>query len=153
MKLLKVILASIVVLVVTIGASQSTASALPLLVPAKPGASCPANGALINPSTPPSGCLPALTFKWSASAPLSGFYDIEISKDPGFSTFVDSSDGNDTSSCSISAPTNTFLSSVTYDPSTTYYWRVQAYDSTCAGGSDFTTGGSGWAVFTFRTPI
>ena len=41
--------------------------------------------------------------------------------------------------------------SLSVQPATTYYWRVQAYDRTCTG--DFVTGGSGWAVYTFYTAI
>ena len=88
---------------------------------------------------------------WSDNAPAGGSYDIEIASDPGFSHFVDDSDSDHTSGCSISAGTNTFNSTFTYLPATTYYWRVQSYDSTCNG--DFSTGGSGWATYTFYTAI
>jgi hypothetical protein len=168
MKYLKLISVSIAILLAAIGASQSTAAAMPLSgpTPSAPTAVCPGNGALISQtySNLPAGCQPStattFTIKWTDTAPVSGdYYDIEIATQPTFGGYiVDGSDSGGTTVCNIgvSGPgTGNFFvagSSYTYLPATTYFWRVRAYGQL----SDCTTPTyvSPWSTtFSFRTKI
>src|SRR6202142_3235043 len=161
MKLLKMIALSAIVLLATIGASHGAPARAPAAIlaaaPGKPGAICPTNGSVVSLVTPPVNCTPWPTFTWKDNAPAGGYYDIEVATDPGFSAIIpgESSDSGHTSSCSLSVGTNTFAGNpADFFPATAYYWRVQTYDSSCnVGTNDFTTGGSGWATFTFYTAI
>jgi hypothetical protein len=85
--------------------------------------------------SPPSGPTPALTppvtFTWSATgSPAS--YNLQISTDPGFGSFVVNQNGT-TTSATIAAPP--------LSATTTYYWRVQSLNSSnvvLATSSSFT---------------
>ena len=161
MKLLKLIALSAIVFMATVGASHGAPARAPAAildaVPSKPTAICPTNGSVISLVNPPTNCTTWPTFRWKDNAPAGGYYDIEVATDPGFSAIIpgESSDSDHTSSCGLSVGTNYFNGNpADFLPTTTYYWRVQTYDSTCnVGTNDFTTGGSGWATFTFHTAI
>ena len=149
MKILKFLTVFVAVLAITFS--------VPAAVLAAPAPVYPTNGQLIY--TYSSG----FAFQWSSAGSMATTsYDIEISTDPTFtntapSVMVDSNDGNHaTSNCgSVVQPTN-YTSVFAYHPATTYYWRIQSYvNSICTGGgaTAFVTGGSGWAVYSFRTAI
>jgi len=149
MKILKFLTAVVAVLSITFG--------VPAAVLAAPAAVYPTNGQLIY--TYSSG----FEFQWgSAGSMLTTSYDIEISTDPTFTNtapgvMVDSNDGrHTTSNCGSTVQPNNFPSSYAYLPATTYYWRIQAYNNTLCtalGATPFVTGGTGWAVYYFRTAI
>ncbi len=67
------------------------------------------------------GLKPTLT--WSAVASATG-YEVEVATDSGFSSIVDSG----------SVSTNAYVTAITLDPMTTYYWRVRALNA-CGTGS------------------
>jgi len=150
MKLLKLLVLCAMVLMATLGASYGAPASI---LAAAPGPAYPTGNELLY--TYSSG----IEFQWTSAGSMAAVsYDIEISTDPSFlntapSVMVDSNDGRHTASNCHSAiqPTN-YPSSYAYLPATTYYWRIQAYsNATCTG--DFTTGGSGWGVYSFRTAI
>ncbi len=144
MKILKFITVLVAVLSMTLS--------IPVAVHAAPGAptlTSPINGSgqRLTVYTPP------LNFYWTATAPAGGFYDIEISTDATFlnsAAIVDGDTFHHTTSCHASN-VSPFISPYTYQPATTYYVRIQAYDSTCNG--DFATGGSGWVDYVFYTSL
>ena len=150
MKLLKLLVLSAVVLMATVGASNGAPASVLTAVPGAPGAEYPTNGELLY-----SYGAHQIEFQWTTVGTLGSiYYDFEVSTDPTFlnsAAFVDSTDGNHAAlgSCTNTIPNRT--TPVAFNPATTYYWRVQAYDGTC--NHDYTTGGSGWAVYTFYTAI
>jgi len=122
-----------------------------LAAPGQPTFTYPTYNELLYPPLSP------IDFQWTSSGTLGTiYYDFEVSTDGTFTNtadIVDSNDGSHSASGCLN-PLNTVTnktSSYAYQPTTTYYFRVQAYDSTCNG--DFTTGGSGWRVYVFRTAI
>jgi len=155
MKLLKLLVLSAIVLMVTVGASNGAPASVLTAVPGKPGPIYPTNTELLytyGAST--------INFQWTSAGSMANTsYDIEISTDPTFlntapGVMVDSNDGRHTASnCTASGQPTNRISPYAYLPATTYYWRIQAYTDTLCSGNDFTTGGSGWAVYSFRTAI
>ena len=152
MKLLKLLVLSAVVLMVTVGASNGAPASVLTAVPGAPGAEYPTNGELLY-----SYGANQIEFQWTTVGTVGTiYYDLEVSTDPTFADttkIVFSTDGGHTTSCNYTLPNKT--SSVAFNSATTYYWRVQAYDNTCntAPGQIYVTGGSGWAVYTFYTAI
>ena len=144
MKILKLIAVFVAVLSMTLSLPATVHAA-----PGAPGLTSPGNGQLLTVYTP------SIFFQWTATIPAGGSYDIEISTDATFlnsAAIVDGSTVHHTKSCQWS-PT-TFVSTYTYQPTTTYYVRIQAYDTTCnVGTGDFTTGGSGWVDYVFYTSL
>ena len=116
-------------------------------VPGEPGPIYPTNNELIY-----TYGASQLEFQWSSAGTLGTvYYDVQVSTDPTFtnsSAIVSSNLISGThSNCGTSNQAPNWVSPYAYQPATTYYWRIQAYDGTCNG--DFVTGGSGWAVYTF----
>jgi hypothetical protein len=155
MKLLKLLVLSAVVLMATVGASNGAPASILTANPGQPGAVYPTNNELIY-----TYGASQLEFQWGSAGSIANTsYDIEISTDPTFlntapGVMVDSNDGRHTlSNCTASGQAPNRLSPYAYQPAITYYWRVQAYTDTLCSGNDFTTGGSGWAVYSFRTAI
>ena len=144
MKILKFIAVFVAVLSMTLSLPAAVHAA-----PPAPGITYPTNGELLTVYAPP------ILFTWTATAPAGGYYDIEISTDATFlnsAAIVDGSTVGHTKSCQRN--TATFVSTYAYQPTTTYYVRIQAYDTTCnIGTGDFTTGGSGWADYVFYTSL
>jgi hypothetical protein len=146
MKLLKFITVFVAVLSITLSMPAAV-----LAAPGQPGATYPTNGVLLTYPTGP------INFQWTSSGTMGTiYYDFEVSTDATFTNpgaFVDSSDGNHTvSGCLNPFKTATnYYSSYAYQPATTYYWRVQAYNNTCNG--DWVTGGSGWSIFSFKVSL
>ena len=101
----------------------------------------------------------AIYFTWSdtvgdLTTPGSGTYDIEISTDETFlnsTAIVASSDHKHAPHMGCSRNKPDYASPAVFQPATSYYVRIQAYDTTCNG--DYVTGGSGWAEYTFYTSI
>jgi len=144
MKLLKFITVFVAVLSMTLSVPAAV-----LAAPGETAAIYPTYGELLYPPLSP------INFQWVSMGTLGTiYYDIEVSTDGTFTNFADivaSNDSAHTSSKCLSWTTPNYTSLYPYNPATTYYWRVQAYDSTCTG--DFVTGGSGWAEFSFKTAI
>src|SRR5271157_27091 len=154
MKLLKLLVLSAVVLMVTVGASNGAPASI-LTGIGEPAPDYPTNNELIY-----SYGAGQIEFQWTIAGSMANTsYDIEISTDPTFlntaaSVMVDSNDGRHAvSNCTASGQATNRVSPYSYQPATTYYWRIQAYTDTLCSGNDFTTGGSGWAVYSFRTAI
>ncbi len=151
MKLLKLLVLSAVVLMVTVGASNGAPASI-LTAVGEPNAEYPTNGELLY-----SYGANQIEFQWTTVGTVGTiYYDLEVSTDPTFADttkIVFSTDGGHTTSCNYTLPNKT--SSFAFNSATTYYWRVQAYDTTCntAPGQIYVTGGSGWAVYTFYTAI
>jgi len=144
MKILKLIAVLVAVLSMTFGIPAAVHA-----IPVAPTLTAPANGLLLTLYTPD------ILYQWTATAPAGGFYDIEITTDATFlnsAAIVDSSDVGHAvgGGCGIHNLAY-FASSYTYQPATTYYVRIQAYDSTC--NHDYVTGGSGWADYVFYTSL
>ena len=147
MKILKLIAVFVAVLSMTLSIPAAVHAA-----PVMPTPVTPVNGELLTVYTP------HLDFYWTATAPAGGYYDIEISTDATYSNpaaIVDGSTLGMTKSCQLNNATiNPFVSTYPYHPATTYYVRIQAYDTTCnVGTTDFTTGGSGWVDYAFYTSL
>ena len=152
MKLLKLLVLSAVVLMVTVGASNGAPASI-LTAVGEPAPIYPTYNELIY-----TYGASQLELQWTSAGTLGTvYYDVEISTDPTFtntapSVMVSSNDARHTTSkCGAPSQAPNFISPYAYQPATTYYWRVQAYDTTCTG--DFVTGGSGWAVYIFNTAI
>ena len=146
MKILKLIAVFVAVLSMTLSIPAAVHAA-----PVIPTLTSPVNSELLTVYTP------SLSFYWTATAPAGGFYDIEISTDATFlnpAAIVDGDTANHTTSCHASN-VSPFISTYPYQPATTYYVRLQAYDSTCAssGSGEYVTGGSGWADYVFYTSL
>ena len=107
----------------TVGLNVFTAA------PAAPTLLTPANGALNVPAAP--------TFTWNAAAQASS-YSIQVATDAGFSNIVASASGLSGTS---------WVSNVTLNTSTTYYWRVWAANS-CGTGAYSAT----WSFTTVAAP-
>ena len=154
MKFLKLLVLSALVLMVTVGASNGAPASVLTAVPPEVGAINPTPSELIY-----SYGANQIEFEWTSAGTLGTiWYDIEVSTDPTFTNtaagvMVSSNDNRHVSSAckNIANQAPNFTSPYAYQPATTYYWRIQAYDSTCTG--DFVTGGSGWVVYTFYTAI
>ncbi len=151
MKLLKLLVLSAMVLMATVGASNGAPASVLTAVPGEPGPIYPTNNELIY-----TYGASQLEFQWSSAGTLGTvYYDVQVSTDPTFtnsSAIVSSNLISGThSNCGTSNQAPNWVSPYAYQPATTYYWRIQAYDGTCNG--DFVTGGSGWAVYTFYTAI
>ena len=156
MKILKLIALCAIIVMVTVGASNGAPASMLTTVPAEPGITNPTSGELV-----PTNSTPAvfLYFTWTDTVgdlthPGSGTYDIEISTDATFlntAAIVSSSDGNHNPALSCSRNQPDFSSAYPFQPSTTYYVAIQAYDTTCA--HDFVTGGSGWAISSFQVSV
>ena len=146
MKILKLIAVFVAVLSMTLSIPAAVHAA-----PAEPSIIFPTDGELLADNPP----LSAITFTWTATAPAGGYYDIEISTDATFTNagaIVAGSTLGQTKSCQWN--NTTFVGSYPYQPATTYWVRVQAYDTTCnVGTTDFTTGGSGWTLTSFYTSL
>src|SRR5271157_4518939 len=148
MKLLKLLVLSAVVLMATVGASNGAPASILTAQPGEPGAVYPTNGELIY-------TYPPTQFTWTSAGSMANTsYDFEVSADPNFvATALDSDDANHTASnCGKINQVPYYGSAHLFVPETTYYWRVQAYTNGLCNG-DFVTGGSGWAVFSFKTSI
>jgi len=146
MKILKFLIVLVAVLSITLGAPAT------VLALGQPGASYPTNGELIY-----SYGASQIEFQWSSSGTMGTvYYDVQVSTDPTFTNSAAIVSNNfmipNHSNCHNypNQPTN-WTSSFAYSSQTTYYWRIQAYDTTCTG--DFSTGGSGWALYSFKTAI
>ena len=137
MKILKLIALSAIMIMVTVGASNGAPTSMLTAVPGEPGVTSPTNGEVLAlGSTPGIG----INFTWNDTAGTvphtasSGTYDIEISTDATFTNaaaIVDSSDHKHTAADSCSRSQPNFASTFVYLPATIYYWRIQAYDTTC----------------------
>jgi hypothetical protein len=141
MKLLRFFILSAFVLASTVGASSGMPASVSSLAVSRPGATHPYNGQLIKDSEYTSG----ITFTWTNTAGAGGSFDFELATDPT----VDST-GAFVSTIDSASPSNpggnTYSSSYTFTPATTYYWHVQAYDAS--------SNPSGWSgIFTFRTSV
>jgi hypothetical protein len=155
MKILKLIVLSAVIVMVTVGASNGAPASILTMQPAEPGPINPTNGELVTSYS--SG----IYFTWDdtvgdLTTPGSGYYDIEISTDATFlnsAAIVAGSTVGHTKSCGRNKP-DFYTNPSKYQSATTYYFRIQAYDLSChVGTNDFTTGGSGWAEYSFKTSI
>ncbi|MGA7604391.1 MAG: hypothetical protein WCA79_00585 [Anaerolineales bacterium] len=144
MKILKLIAVFIAVLSMTLSIPAVVHAA-----PASPGITYPANGELLTVYGPGT-----FGIYWTATAPTGGYYDVEISTDATFlntAAIVSSSDSAHAPGDGCSLTTNDFIPSYAFQPATSYYVRIQAYDTTC--NHDYVTGGSGWADYVFYTSL
>src|ERR1700690_3332037 len=140
MKLLRFITVLVAVLSITLSIPATTV----LAAPAAPSPTYPTNGELVT------SYAPSILFTWTATAPVGGVYDIEISTDGTFTdtsptVLVDGSTAHHTHNCQRNNPT--FLSTYPYQPATTYYFRIQAYTASCTDDGNFGAldgTGSGW---------
>jgi len=143
MKILKLIAVFVAVLSMTLSIPAAVHAA-----PDVPAITSPTDGQLLTVYTP------SIFFQWTATIPAGGSYDIEISTDATFlnsAAIVDSSDHSHNPLFSCTRVVPNLPGTYAYQPATTYYVRIQAYDSTCNG--DFTTGGSGWSDSVFYTSL
>jgi gliding motility-associated-like protein len=89
---------------------------------------------LTTPANLATGVLMPVNFAWTAAAGAGVVYDIDIATDIAFTVIVDNA---------VGLVTNSYVSSV-LSPSTTYYWRVRAYNgcgtAPFSSTFEFTTG-------------